>query len=106
MQQPDGNNIKTITETISKNPVSFVGAAFFVLFWGYFIWSQNKTDNESLYWKKQYETERNKSDELYKQLLIRNGIIQDFTKSKQMQDSILYEKTIKSTTELLEDYEQ
>lgn len=102
---PNSGKVSRYAETIAKNPIAFVGAVFFMMFWvTYFINIYAKSEDCS-YWRIQYEVERKKNDKLNTQLLIQNGIIQIQGKQMKTEDSIIRSET-KHQVERLLKYEK
>lgn len=97
----DIDKIKNLTETINKNPIAFVGAVFFLLFWGFFIRSQMRIDAQSEDCEARFERERTEKESLVRALLIKNNIISDLRAEKKLNDSIIKENTIDNTEKLL-----
>lgn len=62
-------------QLIIKNPIAFVAAVFFVMFWVTYFLNIRKNDNAEEYWKELYEKEKDKNDDLTYQLLINAGVI-------------------------------
>lgn len=101
MESPDVDKIQKITELIAKRPIAFVGAVFFFMFWGFFIWSQHRIDDQTKACEQRFERVRREKEDLVTALLIKNNVISNLKEEKQRQDSIMKNKTIDETEKLL-----
>ena len=93
------NQLGKVQQLISKNPLAFVAAVFFVMFWTTYFINMNKNDDAEQYWKELYEKERGEKDALKDQLLKKAGYIEKETIKKA--DSTLREKTQEQAKTLL-----
>ncbi|MEJ5105491.1 hypothetical protein [Chryseobacterium sp. MYb328] len=91
MADPNTNQIGRVQQLIAKNPIAFVAAVFFVMFWITYFINMNKNSDSEQYWKELYEKERWEKDALKDQLLTKAGYIEKETIKKA--DSTLREKT-------------
>ncbi|BAP30153.1 uncharacterized protein CHSO_1116 [Chryseobacterium sp. StRB126] len=91
MADPNTNQIGRIQQLITKNPIAFVAAVFFVMFWITYFININKNNDSEEYWKGLYEKEKWEKDALKDQLLKKAGYIEKETIKKA--DSTLREKT-------------
>lgn len=91
MANPNTNQIGRIQQLIAKNPIAFVAAVFFVMFWITYFINMNKNSDSEQYWKELYEKEKWEKDALKDQLLTKAGYIEKETIKKA--DSTLREKT-------------
>ncbi|MFP3835362.1 hypothetical protein [Chryseobacterium sp. SIMBA_028] len=99
MGNPNTNEIGKIQSLIAKNPVAFIAAVFFLMFWVTYFININKNNSAEQYWKELYEKERGEKDALKDQLLTKAGYIQRET-IKQA-DSTLREKTQEQAKQIL-----
>ena len=99
MGNPNTNEIGKIQSLIAKNPVAFIAAVFFLMFWVTYFININKNNSAEQYWKELYEKERGEKDALKDQLLTKAGYIQQET-IKQA-DSTLREKTQEQAKQIL-----
>lgn len=68
-------SIGKFQQLIAKNPVTFVAAVFFVMFWVTYFLNINKNNDAEQYWKEMYEKEKNRNDGLTLELLIKAGVL-------------------------------
>ncbi len=87
---------------IVKNPIAFVAAVFFLMFFGTYYINIRKNSNEVEVWKTLYEKERAEKDRLKDQLLIRAGIIEKQNEIIKEVDSTLRDNTEYETIKILE----
>lgn len=99
MANPNSNELGKFQQLISKNPIAFVAAVFFLMFWITYFINLNSSKESKDDYKTLYYEERKKVDELNRQLLIKAGYIKDETIKKA--DSALREKTQQQATTLL-----
>lgn len=101
MQNQDINQLSKFQALLAKNPLAFVGAVFFLMFWITYFININKNNNAEQYWKELYEKERGEKDNLKNQLLIKAGIIERQKEEVKVIDSIIKKQTIKDATKIL-----
>ncbi|MEI7489291.1 MAG: hypothetical protein WCJ72_18130, partial [Chryseobacterium sp.] len=89
MENPDSNQVGKFQQLIIKNPLAFVASVFFIMFWITYFLNVRKSDNSESYYKKLYEYERNKNDNLNNDLLIKAGIIEKRNEEIKIADSTL-----------------
>lgn len=99
MANPNSNELGKFQQLIIKNPLAFVAAVFFLMFWVTYYINLNSNKESKEDYKKLYSEERKKVDELNRQLLVKAGYIKDETIKKA--DSALREKTQEQATTLL-----
>lgn len=99
MGNPNTNEVGKFQQLITKNPIAFTAAVFFLMFWVTYFINIRKNNNAEQYWKELYERERDEKDKLKDQLLMKAGYIQQET-IKQA-DSTLREKTAEQAKTLL-----
>ncbi|NML70022.1 hypothetical protein HHL23_09435 [Chryseobacterium sp. RP-3-3] len=93
MANPNTNQIGKIQSLIAKNPVAFIAAVFFLMFWiTYFINLDSSKESKEDY-KTLYNEERRKNDNLNYQLLIKAGIIERNNEEMKLADSTLRNQT-------------
>lgn len=101
MANPNTNEIGKIQQLIIKNPFAFVGSVFFLMFWiTYFINLKNSNSSED-YYKRLYEEERKKNDDLNTKLLIKAGVIEKQKAESKEADSTLREQTLEQAKQIL-----
>lgn len=88
-------------QLIVKNPIAFVAAVFFLMFWITYFININKTSDSEQYWKELYEKERGEKDQLKDELLIKAGIIERQQHVIKEADSTLRNNTMPEAQELL-----
>ena len=91
MGNPNTNQIGRFQQLIARNPIAFVAAVFFIMFWITYFININKNSDSEQYWKELYENEKWEKDALKDQLLRKAGYIEKETIKKA--DSTLREKT-------------
>lgn len=99
MANPNSNELGKFQQLIIKNPLAFVAAVFFLMFWVTYFINIRKNSNSEQYWKELYEKERGEKDKLKDELLMKAGYIKEETIKKA--DSTLREKTQEQATTLL-----
>lgn len=99
MANPNSNELGKFQQLIIKNPLAFVAAVFFLMFWVTYFINIRKNSNSEQYWKELYEKERGEKDKLKDRLLMKAGYIEEETIKKA--DSTLREKTQEQATTLL-----
>lgn len=99
MANPNTNELGKYQQLIAKNPVAFVAAVFFLMFWITFFINIRKNNNAEEYWKELYEKEKWQKDQLKDELLQNAGYIKKETLKKA--DSTLREQTQEQATSLL-----
>lgn len=99
MANPNSNELGKFQQLIIKNPLAFVAAVFFLMFWVTYFINIRKNTNSEQYWKELYEKERGEKDKLKDELLMKAGYIKEETIKKA--DSTLREKTQEQATTLL-----
>ena len=100
MANPNANQIGKIQNLIAKNPVAFIAAVFFLMFWVTYFLNINKNNSAEQYWKEKFEKEQNEKDRLKDELLMKAGYIKQETIKEA--DSTLREKTQQQATTLLD----
>jgi len=99
MANPNTNQIGRFQQLITKNPLAFVAAVFFLMFWITYFINLNKNSDAEQYWKELYEKERGEKDALKDKLLKKAGIIEEETIKRA--DSTLREKTQEQAKQIL-----
>lgn len=99
MANPNSNELGKFQQLIIKNPVAFVAAVFFLMFWFTYFINIRKNSNSEQYWKELYERERGEKDKLKDELLMKAGYIKEET--IKVADSTLRENTQEQATTLL-----
>ncbi|KFF26877.1 hypothetical protein [Chryseobacterium vrystaatense] len=99
MANPNINQIGRFQQLIVKNPIAFVAAVFFLMFWTTYFINMSKSSDAEQYWKELYEKERAEKDKLKDELLMKAGFIQQET-IKQA-DSTLREQTQEQAKQIL-----
>ncbi|WP_336704378.1 hypothetical protein [Chryseobacterium indologenes] len=99
MGNPNTNQIGRFQQLITRNPIAFVAAVFFIMFWITYFININKNNDSEQYWKELYEKEKWEKDALKDQLLRKAGYIEKETIKKA--DSTLREKTQEQAKQIL-----
>lgn len=99
MGSPNTNQIGRFQQLIARNPIAFVAAVFFVMFWITYFIHLKKSNDDAEYWKEKFENEQKQKDALKDQLLRKAGYIENETIKKA--DSTLREKTQEQAKQIL-----
>lgn len=99
MGNPNTNQIGRFQQLIARNPIAFVAAVFFVMFWITYFIHLKKSNDDAEYWKEKFENEQKQKDALKDQLLTKAGYIEKETIKKA--DSTLREKTQEQAKQIL-----
>lgn len=99
MGNPNTNQIGRFQQLIARNPIAFVAAVFFVMFWITYFIHLKKSNDDAEYWKEKFENEQEQKDALKDQLLRKAGYIENETIKKA--DSTLREKTQEQAKQIL-----
>lgn len=75
MKIPTSDEIGKLSTIVTKNPLGFAVATFFLMFAFTYYININKSDEHEDYWRKQYEKERDENRELKNALMRKAGII-------------------------------
>lgn len=93
MANPNANEVGKFQQLITKNPVAFTAAVFFLMFWVTYFINMRKNNDAEQYWKELYIKEREEKDRLKDDLLIKAGVIEKQNAVIIEADSTLREKT-------------
>ncbi|ATL41825.1 hypothetical protein CQS02_00165 [Elizabethkingia miricola] len=94
MNNQNVDNINKLSRLIARNPLAFVAAVFFIMFWITYFINIRKNNDAEQYWKELYLKEKNDKDILKDKLLKKAGIIEE-------QEAVIkkVDSTIRKSTE-------
>jgi len=93
--------LEKIQSLITKNPLAFLAAAFFLSSISTYSLFIRQTKDAEQYWRELYLKERDEKDKLKDELLMSNGIIKSQDKIIQEKDSTLRDNTIEKVETIL-----
>lgn len=93
MANPNINQVGKFQQLITKNPIAFVAAVFFLMFWVTYFLNIRKNNDAEQYWKELYLSERSEKDNLKNDLLVKAGVIERKNAEIKLADSTLRKQT-------------